>query len=373
MLRNYQYRLQPTKRQATLLSRQLILCQGLYNKLLEQRIQVYEDEKKSLTCFNQCRFIAILKTKDNIELKDVNAQALQNVAMRLDLAFKSFFRRIKAGENAGFPRFKTLERYNSITFPQCPSGCSIKNGMTVVSKIGHIKMKLHRPIEGAIKTATIKRTPTGKWFVTFCCEVEKKEVVHPSKDSVAIDLGLKTFAYLSDGSKIENPRFYRKEERELSRAQRRDVKKVVARIHERIGNKRRDFCVKAARSIIGKFSTVFMEDLEVNRMAHNRCLSKSIHDASWSIFTQWLMLKAEEAGARVVKVNPAYTSQDCSSCGHRKRKTLGEREHECECCGFKCDRDLNAALNIFRLGQQSDLARGKSSPLAERIATVAQN
>lgn len=357
-----------------MLTRQLSLCQSLYNKLLEQRIQVYEDEKKSLSFFDQCRFITILKKTDRKELKEVNAQALQNVSVRLDLAFKSFFRRVKAGEKAGFPRFKALDRYNSITFPQCPYGCSIKDGKLVVSKVGHIKMKLHRPIEGRMKTATIKRTPTGKWFVTFCCEAERKAAIHPSNESVGIDLGLKTFASLSNGDTIENLRFYRGGEAELARAQKRlskaegrerkKAKKVVARIHERIQNRRKDFCIKAARKIVGTFSTIFMEDLEVNRMVHNRCLSKSIHDAGWSTFTYWLLFKAEEAGSRVVKVNPAYTSQDCSSCGHRERKTLGEREHECRCCGFKCDRDLNASLNILRLGRQSDLAlQGESSLL----------
>jgi len=359
-LKNYQYRLQPSKKQVTLLNRQLALCQSLYNKLLEQRIQVYEDEKKSLTAFDQCKFIAILKRTDRKELRDVHSQVLQNTAMRLDLAFKSFFRRMKSGDKAGFPRFKSKDRYDSITFPQCPTGCFIKDGKTVIGKVGHIKMKLHRPVGGRIKTATIRRTPTGKWFVTFCCEIESKQVTHPSKESVAFDLGLKTFASFSDGSKIENPRFYRREEKDLARAQRKGMKKVVARIHERIQNKRKDFCIKAARSIVKKYSTIYMEDLKVNRMVHNHCLAKSIHDASWGIFTQWLLFKAEEAGTRVVKVNPAYTSQDCSSCGHRERKTLGEREHKCQCCGFTCDRDLNASLNIYRLGIQSDLVRGKS-------------
>lgn len=324
---------------------------------------MYEDETKTLSFFDQCKFTTILKTTDKKELNEVNAQALQNVAARLDLAFKAFFRRIKTGESPGFPRFKALERYNSITFPQCPSGCGIKDGKLVVGKVGHIKIRLHRPVVGKMKTATIKRTPNGKWFVTFCCEVGKKDAIHSSKKSVAFDLGLTTFAHLSNGDRIENPRFYRKEEKDLAIAQRKGVKTVVARIHERIQNKRKDFCIKAARSIVAKFSTIYMEDLEVNRMVHTYCLAKSIHDAGWSTFTHWLLFKAEEAGSRVVKVNPAYTSQDCSSCGHRKRKTLGEREHECECCGFKCDRDLNAALNILRLGQQSDLVRGERSPL----------
>ena len=364
--KNYQYRLQPTKKQITLLNRQLGLCQSLYNKLLEQRIQVYEDEKTSLSCFDQCNFIAILKKKEQPELKEVHSQVLQNVALRIDLAFKAFFRRCKAGEKPGFPRFKAKERYDSMTFPQCPTGCYIKDEKTVVGKVGHIKMKLHRPVQGKVKTATIKRTSTGKWFITFCCEVEEKKARHPSEEAVALDLGLKTFAALSNGEKIENPRFYREEEKALQRAQRRlskaegigrkKPKRVVARVHERIQNKRKDFCIKAARNIVAKYSTIFMEDLDVNRMTHNHCLAKSIHDVGWSTFTYWLLFKAEEAGSRVVKVNPAYTSQDCSSCGHRERKTLGEREHECHCCGLKCDRDLNAALNILRLGQQSDSA-----------------
>lgn len=362
-LKNYQYRLYPTKKQESTLSQQLVVCQKLYNRLLNQRIQIYEEQQKTLTCFDQCNFIAIIKKKEDTSLQNVHSQALQNVAVRLDLAFKSFFRRVKAGEKAGFPRFKQRDRYDSMTFPQCPTGCSIKEGKTVVSKVGHIKMKLHRPTEGKMKTATVKRTATGKWFVTFCCEVEKKIPAHPSKESVALDLGLKTFVFLSNGDKIDNPRFYREEEKALARAQRKEQRKIVPRIHERITNKRKDFCIKAARQIVAKFSTIFVEDLQINRMTHNHCLSKSIHDAGWSTFLYWLSLKAEEAGGRVVKVNPAYTSQDCSSCGHRERKGLGEREHKCQCCGFSCDRDFNAALNILRLGQQSDLVRGRSSQL----------
>jgi len=374
MLRTYQYRLQPTKNQLTLLSSQLSECQWLYNHLLEQRKKEYETNGKTLTCFDQCKYITKLK-KERISLTNVNAQALQNVSVRLDLAYKAFFRRVKAGGKAGFPRFKSWDRYDSMTFPQFPSGCSIVEGKLKVAKLGHIKMKLHRPLQGNVKTATIKRTSTGKWFVTFSSEVEIKKPT-PTGEPVAFDLGLKTYAVFSDGTKIKTPRFFRKGQKRLAVAQRKLAKQekgtperkkkklVVAKIHERICNQRKDFCHKEARKLVEKYSAIYHEDLQVNRMVHECGFAKSILDASWSMFIQFLSYKAERAGVRVIAVNPAWTSQDCSSCGHRQKKALEEQTHRCSCCGFTADRDFNAALNIFRLGQQSDpVYQERSSPL----------
>jgi putative transposase len=184
-------------------------------------------------------------------------------------------------------------------------------------------------------------------------------------EQVGIDVGLKTFATLSNGEEIENPRFFRQEEKALAKVQRKHSKlargtpergkhrKAVARVHERIAWRRENFTHQQSRSIVDRFGVIAVEDLHVNRMTHNHCLAKSIHDASWSEFFNKLAAKAEEAGRKYVAVNPAYTSQTCSTCGHRKIMPLDVRVFDCPCCHVQLDRDLNAALNICGLGLQA--------------------
>jgi len=234
-----------------------------------------------------------------------------------------------------------------------------------VSKIGHIKIILHRPIVGKVKTSTLSKTSTGKWFVCFATEVEPKRLPELSNE-IGIDVGLKTFATLSDGVEIENPRFFRKEQDELAKVQRKlskEVKgtperrfrrKAVARVHECIGWKRQDFSHQQSRKIVDKYGKIFVEDLTVNRMLKNRRLSKSISDAAWSSFFSNLFAKAVEAGRIIFAVNPAYTSQTCSDCGYRKtgeeKLLLDYRVFDCPSCGLHIDRDLNAALNIKAVG-----------------------
>ncbi len=304
---------------------------------------------------------------------------LQNVAVRVDLAYKAFFRRCKGGEKAGYPRFRGKGRYDSFTYPQ--SGFRIEKvgklygGSKVsLSKIGHVKAVIHRPLEGTLKTCTIRRSSSGKWFVCFSCEVEPKRLPE-SKEAVGVDLGLGSFAVDSKGNKVENPRFFRKEEQALARTQRHlceagkvtkeraDRRKVVAKIHERIANKRRDFAHQESRKLVDRYGFIAVEDLSVNRMNKNHCLAKSIMDAAWSEFTWKLSYKAEWAGRRFVKVNPAYTSQDCSSCGFRQVMSLSAREYECPNRNLGLDRDHNAAINILTLGLQSQESQAPRSPL----------
>jgi putative transposase len=301
-------------------------------------------------------------------LAGVHSQVLQNVAVRIDLAFKAFFRRVKAGEKPGYPRFRGCGRYDSITFPQVPVGCRLDAGekRIRVANVGQLKVLLHRPLEGALKTATISRSSTGKWYICFSCECAEQAPLPETAQQVGIDVGLKTFATLSGGQEIVNPRFFRREERALAKAQRRLGKeekgtpertkrrKVVARVYERIAWRRSDFTHQHSRRIVNQFDLIAVEDLSVNRMTHNHCLAKSIHDAAWSQFASLLSYKAAWAGRRFVAVNPAYTSQDCSGCGHRKADlTLSDRTYTCPCCGLALDRDLNAARNIMRVGQHA--------------------
>lgn len=373
MRKTYQYRIYPTKRQARLLESQLEDCRWLYNKLLEQRKTRWEEHQQGISLYDQQATFGILKDL-RPTLANVHSQVLQNVAVRIDLAFKAFFRRARAGEKPGYPRFKGYGRYDSLTFPQVQTGgCAIKDGRLKVSKVGQIKIIQHRPLKGTPKTATLTRTSTGKWFVCFSCEVEPKRLPQ-NEAAVGIDVGLSVFAALSDGQVIENPRFFRKEEKELAKVQRKLSKetkgtparkfrrKAVARVHERIGNKRDNFSHQHSRTIVNQFGTIAVEDLHVNRMVHNHCLAKSIADAAWSAFFNMLGSKAAEAGYLLIKVNPAYTSQDCSGCGHRQKMPLSQRVYNCPCCNQVKDRDLNASINIKRIGLDSLRVRPIEAP-----------
>lgn len=321
----------------------------------------WEERQKGLSYYDQSGTLPALK-QEHPELKEVYAQVLQNVAERIDLAFKAFFRRVRKGEKPGYPRFRGRFRYDSFTYPQ--SGFSLCEQTVKLSKLGRIKAIIDLPPEGKIKRCTVKKTPTGKWFVSFSCECEKAYTPLADGEEVGIDLGLNAFATFSNGETIENPRFFRGEEKNLAKAQRKHAKqekgtpqrektrRVVARVHERIRWKRKDFTHQHSRKVVDKYGTIVVEDLNVNRMVHNRCLAKSISDAAWTQFTSLLSYKAEWAGRVFLKVNPAYTSQDCSNCGHRKKLSLSERTYSCACCGLVMDRDRNAAKNILALGRQ---------------------
>ncbi len=359
----FQYRIYPTKKQAKALEQVLEECRWLYNETLAYRKHAWEHEQRHVSWYESKARIPILK-QERPALKTVHSQVLQNVTERVELALQAFFRRLKAGEEKpGFPRFKGRGCYDSFTFPQ--SGFSVTHDDRVcLSKIGALKMVYHRPIGGKIKTLTIRRSSTGKWYALFSCECEPVRL--PQRpEQVGIDVGLKTFATLSTTEEIANPRFFRKEEKALAKVQRKHSKlakgtperrkhrKAVARVHERIAWRRENFTHQHSRSIIDSFGVICVENLQVNGMTHNHCLAKSIADASWSAFFAQLSSKAEEAGRAFVQVNPAYTSQTCSVCGHRQKMPLAERVFECPCCHLHLDRDLNAALNIRAVGLHS--------------------
>ena len=362
MRKMFEYRIFPTRKQETKLNETLEECRWLYNHLLEKRKAAYEQESQSLSLYQQQATFPILK-QERPSLAQVHSQVLQNVAVRLDLAMKAFFRRSKAGEKPGYPRFKGKGRYDSLTYPQ--SGFKMdEQGKLYASGIGHLKIILHRPVKGKIKTLTIRRSSTCKWYASFSVEYEPERLPE-CEAQVGIDVGLKTFATLSDGTEIENPRFFRKEEQALAKVQRahsklakgsperRKHRKAVARVHERIAFRRENFTHQESRKLVNCYDIIAVEDLNVNRMLHNHCLAKSIADASWSAFFAQLDAKAEEAGRQFVKVNPAYTSQTCSQCGHRQKMPLSERIFACPCCHAHLDRDLNAALNICAVGLHS--------------------
>jgi putative transposase len=349
-------------------------CRWLYNELLSQRKLAYEELDISLTKYQQLMFLPELK-KEQIGLDQIHSQVLQNVVDRLDKSFKNFFRRCKTGEKPGFPRFRGKHRYDSFCFPQ--SGFVIVGNELRLSKIGHIRIKMHRPIQGEVKTCTLRRNAAGSWDVSLSCEVKIK-ALPPVEKSVGIDMGISKFAVFSDGKEIANPRFFQKEEKALAKAQRRLSKtekktkerrkrgKAVARIHERIRNKRKDFCHKESRKIINEYQYICVEDLDVRKMIEGSHLAKSITDASWKQFHQFLAYKAVEAGRKLGVVNPAYTTQMCYKCKNIEMKKLSEREHRCSKCGYEATRDFNAAQNIMALGLDGLEAIPRSPPIYGR-------
>src|SRR6266487_6764482 len=362
MRKTYLYRLNPTKKQLKALENTLEECRWVYNSTLAYRKEAWEQEQRHVSYYESKARLPLLKV-ERPSLKGVHSQVLQNVTERVELAMQAFFRRCKAGEASGYPRFKGSGRYDSFTFTQ--SGFSITHDERLtLSKIGSLKMVYHSPIKSKIKTLTIRCSSTGKWYACFSIECEPERLPELASP-VGIDVGLKTFATLSDGTEIANPRFFRKEEKALAKVQRkhsqlakgtpqrRKHRKVVARVHERIQFRRDNFTHQESRKIINAYGVIAVEDLHVKRMTHNHCLAKSIHDASWSEFFSKLSCKAEEAGRRCVVVNPAYTSQDCSRCHHRQVMPLSERTYHCPCCLLSIDRDLNASKNILAVGLHS--------------------
>jgi len=364
MKKTFKYRIFPTKSQVKKLNKVLNACRWLYNHFLEERKTTWGKEKKSISRYDQVNSIPKLK-KEYEFLNDAYSQCLQEVAVRLDLAFRAFFRRLKAGEKPGYPRFKSKSHYNSFTYPQ--SGFKLFEKTVKLSKIGDVKIKLHRPIQGKIKTCAIKRTPTGKWFVTFVCEVDHNPTKKPIEPAIGIDMGLESFATLSNGEQIQNPRFFKQEQKALAKAQRKlslqekgskareKARKVVARIHERINWKRHDFAHQQARKLVNRFNTIVVEDLSINdmRQGNFRSINRSIGDVAWGQFLNCVRYKAEWAGSHCIEINPAYTSQTCSRCGNRHKLNLDDRVYHCPVCGLSLNRDVNAAINILRLGLQS--------------------
>jgi putative transposase len=359
MMKAYRYRIYPTKKQTRLLNEWLALCCEVYNAALQERRDAYRMASTSIGYSQQCAELPGCK-EVRPELAAVNSQVLQNVLKRVDLAFDSFFRRVAAGQQAGYPRFRSRQRYDSLTFKQYGNSFSFsQEGKLILSKIGQIKIVLHRPFKGVPKTATVSRSPTGKWSVSISCDGVEPVKLPASEQQVGVDVGLKTFAYLSDGTAIENPRFFREEPKHLAKAQRklskaqkgtserRKRRKVVARIHERIRQRRENFVQQAARRLVNQYGLIALEALIVRNLLKNPTLAKSISDAAWSAFIRVLLDKAAEADRAVIRVNPAYTSQTCSGCSHRQEMPLSVRIWECERCSLMLDRDQNASLNIL--------------------------
>jgi putative transposase len=383
VIKAFKYRLHPNKETEKKLFFVLARCRELYNAALSERRDAYKYAGKSVTVYEQKRDLVDIKHIRE-EYKDIASHVIQDVLFRLDKAFQAFFRRVRNGEEPGYPRFKGRNRYDSFTYPD-GAGWKFDGTKLHLSKIGSIKVKLHRPPIGKIKTVTVKRE-VDQWYVCFACEVDAPPQLPLSYEDVGIDLGVTHFATLSNGELIEHPRYLRKGQATLKRRQqalshkkrgshrREKAKKLIGKAHRKIRNQRRDFLHKESKKLIDRYEVIVFEDIQVanltrhpkvrrddatgqylpNGAAAKGGLNKSILDAGWGLFVSMCQTKAECAGRTLVKVNPRYTSQVCSNCGTVKKKDLSERWHSCE-CGAELDRDVNAALNILRLGMSPRL------------------
>ena len=347
MQKTFKYRLFPTKKQSEFLDGQLAEACRLYNAALQERRDAYSIGHVSINYYDQANQLKEIRAEGDSTLE--NFSCSQDVLRRVDKTFKAFFRRCKEGKGkAGFPRFKPRDRYDSMTFPSYGDGCRLMdNGKLRVQGAGQIKVKLHRAVEGKIKTVSVVRE-AGKYYACFSCVVE--DGILPALDnSVGIDVGLTTFAVLSDGKEIENPRFFKASEDKLAHAQqvlarrkrgsksRRKAKKTVQKIHAKIRNQRNDFQHKESRKIVNSYGAIFVENLNIKGLAGGM-LAKSVHDASWGGFLMKTSYKALSAGRMFLEVNAAGTSQECL-CGADVRKTLADRWHRCEVCGLSEPRD----------------------------------
>ena len=327
-----------------------------YNHLLETKKRLWETEQHNLTKVEAQPVVDSYRRAAGLSAPAVVIRFAKD---RLFFSYNHFFK-----TSGKFPRFKAEGRYRSFG---CYAGQYklTEDGRVLLPKVGYVRINLHRPWEGTPKQITVKISPTGKWFISIACEGDFSKSL-PRTDRIAgCDLGLKTFATLSDGFEVPRERFFKVEQENLAKAQTQKERlqdnpaqlckktKAIARIHERIANRRTDFCHRATNLILSRYNTIYLEDLNVARMLGNgsRQLSRSIADAAWFQFVTMLSCKAARAGRTVVLVDPRNTSKECSACGHLKYEMpLAERTYSCEHCGSVLDRDVNASRNIYRRG-----------------------
>lgn len=357
MIRTFVYKLRPTSSQVALFVETLETCRRLYNHALAERSAAYQERGETLSLGLQSARLPQLK-QTWPHLKRVHALVLQDVLRRLERAFAGFFRRVRAGEAPGYPRFRGKGWYDSFTFSQWGNGAKLERGKLILSKIGIVRILRDRPLNGTPKTCTIVRKADG-WYAHIVCEVPPAPLPATGK-TIGVDVGLESFATLSDGTTIDNPRLHRTAERQLKRAQRRLSRRVkgsnrqqkarvlLAKAHLKVQRARRDFAHKTARNLVNAYDQIAVERLNIRGMLKNHPLAKSIADAGWGVFLNILRAKAESAGRVVVEVNPAGTSQTCAQCGEHVPKRLSQRWHSCPYCGCELHRDHNAALNILK-------------------------
>jgi len=388
MLRTYKYLLRPTVEQERGLEYLLGHARLIYNAALEQRITTYKDTGKGISYNAQWAHFRDLRNAQADMLGQLNASALQHNLRRLDKSFAAFFRRIKAGEKPGFPRFKNPNRFHSLEFTY-GDGCKLREETHgrrsfYIQNIGALRLCFHRPLpaQAVIKHAVVKRV-NERWYVCLMLEIPDALPASdaPPADPLGIDVGLHSLAGLSTGETIENPRWLRESLAQLRILQRRASRqhqgrnrrkmtmRQITRLHEHIAHQRRDFLHQLSTRLVKEHDLIAVEDMPLAFMNRNKHLSLSSHDAGLGELRQLLAYKAEDAGRRMVAVNPHNTSQMCSGCGIIVPKDLSVRVHKCPSCGLVLDRDVNAARNILQLALGTSTTPTARTGRAERNVT----
>ena len=370
-IKTYEFKLRINKSFVEACEREIEHSRQIYNAALAERISCYQITGASLRYKEQSRHLTDARALPEVKshLRTIQQDALE----RVEEAFKGFFRRVKNGEKPGFPRFKGQDRYH--TFSQKYEKvrpCPIKGDKLTVPGVGACRVRLSRPIEGQCKQLRITRRVDG-WYALLVCEMPKPKALPATGQTVGVDVGITSFATLSNGKEINNPRHLKsaldnlqRQQRRLSRRQKGSKRRAKQRIkvakgHLKVSRCRKDFHHKVSTDLVRRFDAIRVEDLNIRGMVKNRHLARAISDVAWGRFFRMTKSKAENAGRTFERVDPRYTSQICSNCGHRQKMPLAIRVYECAKCGFVIGRDHNSAITIDRAGQARINARGDAT------------